>query len=440
MSDSIVRILQVGDIHYPDAVRDRPAVDIKRDPFDIREEYAPQGLRLQRITQHLTKYEPGYFNAVTFMGDFTTGSPNTTSQFASLQECVQYIHENILNLLLGKYAIPHSLFVPGNHDVDRTKCPSNQSNRLSKFDEYRAAFGAKGHSNTSVDKPTRIELSSGSTGVTLFGINTCIGCGEYLSYPDELQKDFSDQLKDIVKSSKKEAVDKLIVKYLELSETLDAPLIQADVLADLDAALSDHAHNQPNNVPVVVGHHNLLPQSQLRVALFSELMNSGQLRSSLSAKDRPICYLHGHIHTDPIEVIYNQEHPNGFIVSISAPEYSDGYNIVEFHFDDASAPLGVIVRPIVQDKQGNIKDSEPRRITFRQGPHQVSALTPAAREIFYNTFAKNEQRHFTDLTKEYSSLTPETVMKAVMELEWLRLVIIHNRQRGSEKWNVASAL
>lgn len=440
MVKPVIRILQIGDIHFPNAMNARPVADIKRDPFSISSEAAPQGMLIQKITQHLSHYEAGYFDAIAFMGDFTSGSPNSAEQIRGLVECADYLDRNVVRQLLGRHCRDRALFVPGNHDVDRTQCPSKPGERLKKFDQYQAALATHGQLHVSLDKPSRIDIGDADAGISLFGINTCIGCGEYLSFPDKTKTNLANQLTTLLKRGSASAAKDVIDRFLDLTERLDAPLILQDVLNELDGALDEQAHSQPHYVPVVVGHHNLLPQFQLRVAPFSELMNSGQLRSALSAKNRPICYLHGHIHADPIEVIFNQAHPDGFIVSISAPQYPEGYNVVELHFDDTGAPLGVVVSPVIQDKQGNITKARPRRVSFRQGRHRVSALTDVAREIFYGTFSKNQQLHISELHKLYPKHPPETIERAVLELEWLELVEINNRERGAAKWNVASAL
>ena len=63
-------------------------------------------------------------------------------------------------------------------------------------------------------------------------------------------------------------------------------------------------HDAPSNVlSVIVAHHNLLPQRLPRLAPYTELVNGGALRASLGELGKPVLYLHGHIHEDPIEIL-----------------------------------------------------------------------------------------------------------------------------------------
>ncbi|WP_342709936.1 metallophosphoesterase [Bradyrhizobium sp. B124] len=438
-STTTVRILQIGDIHYPSATTSRPSADLKRDAFDISGEIAPEGARFQKITQTLSQYTSGYFHGIVFMGDYTTGSPNVSSQLAGLTSCLDYVQRNILSPLLGKDSRVKALFVPGNHDVDRTRCPTTPDTRSSKFEHYVNTLGALGHKNISGDTVSRVSLTVDDSEVILYGLNSCLGCGEYMSFPEKTKADLAAQLADLFKRGVSEVAENIITDFFDLTEQLDAPVIDGATLHELDLQL-EKCSRRPDAVQIVVGYHSLLPQPIPRVAPFSELVNSGELRAFLSTKETPIVYLHGHIHQNPIEIVYSQERPDSCVISISAPEFSSGYNILEVEFDENGVPLGIVVIPIRQDGLGKISKPSPRKIPFRQGKHRIAAITELAREIFYKTFSANSQFHFNELCKAYSSAQAEAVERAVVELEWLGLVEIANRHRKPEQWNIRSAV
>ena len=435
-----IRILQIGDIHYPGAIESRPSADLKRDPFDISEEVSPRGARIRKIVQSFSAYDIGYFDAIFFMGDFTTGNPNTSLQMQSMERCFDYLDLNIIAPLLGKRSRERCLFVPGNHDVDRTRCPSAPTARLDKFEQYMTLLLSRGHQNHSTNEISIIDISKDGASALIHGINTCLGCGEFLSFPTELKNDLVSHLAHVIKPDATQEATEVVSKFLDLTERLDAPLVDGDILQRLDSSLDRYMHERTGAVQLVVGHHNLLPQTVPRVAPFGELVNSGELRSFLATKNAPILYLHGHIHNDPLEIVFSQSNPASCVISISAPEFIDGYNVIELHFDEEGTPLGLVVQTIRQDQVGRISRPEPRRIPFRQGPHRIAAITYIAREIFYKTFSKNTQLHFNDVVREYPGEDENKIELALLELEWLGLIQIANRTRAPKHWNINSAV
>ncbi|MCF4128475.1 metallophosphoesterase family protein [Methylobacterium sp. SyP6R] len=440
MRNRPLRILQIGDIHFPEAISNRPDADLKRDPFDISDEIAPIGLRIQKISESFSQYEEQYFDAIAFMGDYTTGNPDLLSQMQSMEECIDYLDRNVIKILLGKHGHARSIFVPGNHDVDRTKCPSSSGDRYGKFQYYIEKIGKYGYAHNSAENISVITAKQGELSAFIYGINTCIGCGEFLSFPDSMRAELSNRLKDILRSTSDKQIDDAVNSFMDLTERLDAPLIDSSILHKLDNLIIRNSNENPSSVHVVVGHHNLLPQTVPRIALFSELMNSGELRSFLASKDDPIIYLHGHIHQDPIEVVFSQSNPTSCVISISAPEFINGYNVLEIHFSEDGSPLGLVINAVRQDSIGKMTRLEPRRIPFRQGPHRIAAITELARRMFHDTFASNSQLHFGDVCKKYPLEPEDAIERALLELEWLGLVQIANRNRASKRWNIGSAI
>ena len=347
-----IRILQVGDVHFPAAVRRRHSADLKRDAFSMSDEIAPEGLRLKRVIAQLSAYETGYFDAIAFMGDFTDGHPDVALQMEGMDKCFAYIELNIIKPLLGRDGHAKSLFVPGNHDVDRTVCPTEPGNRMDKFAHYVKGLSALGYVRHSADQISELNLRKGPMSAFLAGINTCLGCGEFMTFPQKVKDDLLAQLSGVIERGRGDAAANILETFLDLTERLDAPLIEGNILQMLDSSLDRRIADDRNAVQVVIGHHNLLPQVIPRVAPFSELMNSGKLRSLLATKDTPVLYLHGHIHDHPVEVVYSQTHPDSCVISVSAPEFIDGFNVIEIHADEDGAPLGVVVNTISQTDFG----------------------------------------------------------------------------------------
>jgi hypothetical protein len=379
-------------------------------------------------------------DAIVFVGDLTSGRPKIKEQEDGLRHCVEYITANITQPLLKGRSRKNTIFVPGNQDVDRTKCPSN-GDFEPKFRIYMNCLSSYGFKNISVLSASRIDIThAGGGAASIFGINTSLGCGEFYNFPDAVKRNLVDALATTLDPNKHDEIENLVERFIDLTERLDAPLIEASVLRDLDGNIHQLMEANPIAIPIVVGHHNLLPQVIPRVAPFSELMNSGQLRSFLTGKQRPICYLHGHIHADTIELIFDHNDPDGGVVSISAPLFIDGYNLLEFHFDRSANPLGVAIIPFRQERTGKFKKLPPRRVPFLLGRHRLSSISAHARELFSKLFTSNQTYFFSDVEVAFPQLTSLQLADAAMELEWIGVVEISHRERPSAQWNIRSAV
>jgi hypothetical protein len=159
-------------------------------------------------------------------------------------------------------------------------------------------------------------------------MNSCWSCGAVEYIPAE----FRDSVGPAIEAAIAKGDPKVLSAYYDR---------QFDTPAFSDASISElveFAGALPREQQlVVVAHHNLLPQRLTRLAPYTELVNSGAVRSSLMEAKRPILYLHGHIHTDPVEVL---SVPGGdALACISAPAAETGFNVVEVVFTRSGNPL-----------------------------------------------------------------------------------------------------
>jgi predicted phosphodiesterase len=102
-----IRLLQIGDIHYPDAVREVYA--------DIKDKGFPAGLTslthtnpLQAVVRRLVDQK---VDGILICGDLTS-----KGNIPEYQKCVQYLVDNLAPTSADRL---HT--VPGNHDVERSR-------------------------------------------------------------------------------------------------------------------------------------------------------------------------------------------------------------------------------------------------------------------------------------------------------------------------------
>ena len=247
----------------------------------------------------------------------------------------------------------------------------------------------------------------------IIAINSCIGCGERKLYP--------------------EAIRDAITKFMGTSsdkdfEDLDTPMFQTNninTLADLIRSVDNKC------IPIILTHHNLLTQNIPRIAMYTELINSGYMRDILISLDRPILYLHGHLHDDPVEIITSPRHKNSKIISISAPllfpntKYESikfGFNKIKLVYSQDKTPIGC---EIINNKFVSLTPEKTiLRIRF-WGPPDTMALTTRREKDLLKFIDK--KMYLADLMENYNQESGqnspiEEIEKLVNELDWLGLV------------------
>ncbi|RUX07816.1 MULTISPECIES: metallophosphoesterase [unclassified Mesorhizobium] len=341
-----VRILQVGDIHYPDWHPSSSNIDAKDSKFapKITQKLRASSLRavLTKL-RRLTTSKP--LDTIAFMGDFTSRGDKTFIASA-------FQHFTLLCRAQGRSskALP-LIFVPGNHDVNRDD--ARELGPTEKFSEMASLAARLGWQTVPVDQPVHFRLPTGSAGANFILVNTAIGSWELQNLPAFLR----DRLEALSPSTEpvdlgspdisghspatppsdpdKEASDD------EYYGQMDTPYISREMLAGLQELLQ-----QPDmRYGIMIGHHNLLPQKTPRITPYAEMLNSGFVRTQLLQGNKPIVYLHGHIHADPVEIVNDPRFPDGKLICISAPEIQSGFNELVFFTTDQGELVGIRLIP-----------------------------------------------------------------------------------------------
>jgi hypothetical protein len=247
-----VRLLHVGDVHYPEAVAER-LTDLKDRAFPshIVESSVLKPLELV-MRELLSQVELGC-DGMLLSGDLTD-----FGDLKSYKACVEYLRPSIDSM--GPERI-HA--VPGNHDVDRSAIPAGGVNMLAKFGSIRNVWEGLGLPVLAVDGARITEITSPTGGrAQVLSVNSSFGCGEKRYLPEGI----ADELTELIK--KHAATLPPIDAFRLVGETLDTPAFQHK---DIEQACGGIAATSDNSVPVVLSHHNLLPQALPRIAMYTEI-------------------------------------------------------------------------------------------------------------------------------------------------------------------------
>lgn len=321
-----INIVHVGDVHYPEAIAETLA-DVKDAGFPSALSDLARLKPLTCVARKLTAMTDR-LDAVLFTGDLTTyGDPT------GYRDCLNYFN-GLINF--KRWPLDRLHAVPGNHDIDRHKVDPLGTDLYTKFEDFDQAWKALGipilatngvrQSTISVPKAT-------TSGVTMFSLNSSLGCGER-RYPKQIQEELGKLLDAYASTVPKAAAFEL------LGETLDTPAFAQNEVEDVCFEIGNMART---SLPIVVAHHNILPQSVPRIAIYTDLINAGMVRSRFSHLQRPIIYCHGHIHDHPVEVISEPEYPGSKLICVSAPKFSAGFNVISIEFSSLGSPLGCVI-------------------------------------------------------------------------------------------------
>lgn len=410
-----VRLLQIGDVHYPDAVLEVHA--------DIKDAGYPAGLAnlthtnpLQAVVRRLVDQK---VDGVLVSGDLT--SKGNISEY---DKCVQYLVDNLAFTNADRL---HA--VPGNHDVERSKIDPTGKDLFSKFQASKEAWSSRSLPVLAVDSARTTEFpATARCGVRVFSLNSSLGCGERY-FPIEIKDPLTTLLKDYEK--KVGTIDAFGI----LGETLDTPIINKD---DLELVCSEIRKSANSTVPLILTHHNILPQALPRVALYTELLNGGNIRSRLSHLNRPVLYCHGHIHDRPIEIVHEPRHRESKLVCVSAPELKRGFNIIEIIFSSKNLPIGCrIVLHELDMRDGDVVATEQR--VPLQAPYSYGESGSKRLLSILNVIREGETR-FHDIMdavkKRGLNIKKQDVAEAIGEGEWFGCFEITNRDQDADYWHV----
>ncbi|WP_344708073.1 metallophosphoesterase family protein [Sphingomonas swuensis] len=413
------RVVQVGDIHYSDSENFQSPVDNKDPGFPAALRESIGTAPLQAVFRSLSHVlETGGIDFVTFMGDFTTRGDST-----ALNECARYIRGLFAETWPGEG--PDCKLIIGNHDIDRRLDPDSDD----RFERINAVLTGAGFKAASILAPCESVIPSDDAAeVRVFGINSCRGCGQLRLLGSILEKHAGPAIRKLLVEGGSGA------ELDELYEQIDTPAIDEHTIALLANSLS---HVGETVMPVICAHHNLLPQAMPRIAPYSELINGGAIRAALLNLNRPLLYLHGHLHTSPIEVVRVPEHTRSAIISISAPLLREGFNVIEIAFNQEAVPLGCrVIAHRLDGSQCRIASSNI--IPAWTAAEGLRLTTFRARELM-KVLEPDAVVPRSDLLARLS--WPEMVLDdALTELRWLGAVEIPNHDRPAIHWRVTRSI
>lgn len=423
-----ISILQIGDVHYPENVG-KALADIK-DPSipSITNQAAPIPLQVvfRSLAHAIEKSKP---SAVLVCGDLTSWG-----QISDYNACVNYLIDNLSLRTMGNSAIH---IVPGNHDVNRTLCTGQEKINTQKFDPLLKAWDSFTPSVITTEGVRNEAVTANGCNLQIFSMNSCMGCGEWHLLPEQLRELLNnlppallEKLKEQIEESRKRDPKKAF--NLE-GDRIDTPMFKHEDIAELN----QHLHDAPlASLPIILAHHNLLPQELARIELYTELINSGAFRSSVASIGRPIVYCHGHIHADPVEIVTDATNPGSQLICISAPEVKDGFNELAIHFSNDGKPLGLEIMMHRMRSGGTISIQDKHRVHFT---NRKGFLTEEMEQI--QICLKKEPEKFANVKKRFDDLTKTKVQKPtfarlIQEATWFGIAKIENEQPDPKYWQI----
>jgi hypothetical protein len=414
-----IKLLHLGDVHYDQARLER-AVDHKDRAMPVKLLESATVSPLQAVFRKLSHTE---VDGIAMVGDLTTGG-----NLEVYAECADYLTES-LDLRSRDPRLVH--VVPGNHDVDHEL--TGQDDLLAKFVPLEEVWTNLGLPVLSANGPRQGTVQQGSGGVEIFGLNSAVGTGEHEAEKAQIP----DAVAEAMREARLEAAAEEDFFGVNI-ELLDTPsFIESDI-----ARTCEEIEKLPiETVPVLVSHHNLMPQALTRAAPYAHVLNGGMARDRLTSCGRPIVYLHGHIHERPIEVVRQYAPNQGELICISAPLVMRGFNLLELVFTSGGLPLGCLVRQFGVSSNGNVEEIQAARIPFVTGP---KAADPLVKHIV-SALAEKSPYRFEDLREhlEAVDLCPgdeEALADALREAEWHGLVNIGERNYSPTHWRISGEL
>lgn len=413
-----VRLLQIGDLHLPTAARTERAVDQKDRTFSVELRNIISRQPIKTVFKRIYRMcEDKKVDGILLMGDMTD-----FGKIDGYEAGLAYV-TNALQLGGGRRnAATFCGIVPGNHDIDRAL--AKQPSMLAKFKPLNAALSAVGLGQIPVERSLVSHIGPRDAQCAVVLMNSCWGCGAVEYIPAE----FRDGVGSAIEAAISSGDLKVLSAYYDR---------QFDTPAFSDASIS-HLVEVAGTLPreqqlVIVAHHNLLPQRMTRLAPYTELVNSGAVRASLMEARRPILYLHGHIHTDPIEVL---SVPGGdALVCISAPAAEVGFNVIEVVFTRSGNPLVGHILPWRFDQSGVLREGArltvpligKRRRSPDDGLAKVYAYLLGVRQCYWSDLLHN--------CGQYFKIDPDSQLQECIELLMAdRSITVENYEAKPDSW------
>jgi hypothetical protein len=418
-----LRIIQVGDVHLPGAVRGERSLDEKDRRF-------PPGMR-NVISTHPTKnvFQQIYrllqtedFAAILFMGDLTD-----IGNLAGYSSCATYIARALQLGSQGELTNTPIGIVPGNHDINREL--AKKVGLTPKFAPLVAALASVGLPTLPVARPIWLDVGENSAKAKIALLNSCWGCGAQEFIPQEFRPDVFTAIDQALARGEPERTTRA---YYD--RQFDTPAFSHQTIQEFSKVAAELAGAE---ILIACAHHNLLPQRKSRLAPYTELINSGALRGVLCELQRPVIYLHGHIHDDPIEIIATPD--SAPLICISAPEATSGFNVLNFAFTPTGVPLSCNIFKWRFDDSGVLAQRERLPISLlgqRRRSHDRTLVQ------LYAMLLNSGELYWADLVRLSSTIytqNPEAQLEEGLELLATDgRVIIENHEMPRASWIVGA--
>lgn len=413
-------LLQLGDIHYPVFSTEWTDVDNKdrADTANLPGHFSKpiSTLIATAISNEVQRSSP---SAIVVCGDLTD-----RGQLDGFDQAANY-----LSKALGEEASRTVHLLPGNHDVDLTgkmKFADLTSHRFGVLQDRLTALG----SPFQVTKDSRESThSSGTSALLLTSLNSAKANGAPRLFPSVVPQDpVAEALRaldaDQILTSSKKLVASVSGSNPSISvqEMLDIPMIDP---GDLDAVTA-RGSSRESGLLVVAAHHGFLPQATPRFGPYTEMVNGGQVRRRLLELDRPVLYLHGHIHQDSLEIIRGAGSTAGIagppVISIAAPLLAEGFNRLDVEFTSSGRVLGIFLYRLRVDRgTAGITSAAPERIPIaprRTIPPNLRGFFAALMKVWA---ASGEDLIRMGAQPEFG-LSAEQVQDATVEAAWSGLI------------------
>lgn len=424
-----IDVILIGDIHFPQSKLD---LDYKDDAISAEYAASVSTCPLRPVIDQVARLGETA-DAIMFCGDLTT-----LGDVDGYQECVDWLERSLQLKSEGLWKHDRVHVVPGNHDVDRKACTPGTSGTIDKFKPFVAAWKKHGLDRLlALEKVRSTCVTKGRSKARLLSLNSCLGCGEFRGLPAKIRDVVVDELEPLLSAGTPRST--LDAELKSKWETLDSPAFVGAEIEELRDAISSLDDGE---IPIVLSHHNILPQKTVRVALYTELINSGTFRYEMASHASPVVYLHGHIHADPIEVVTLPEPDATPLICVSAPELRHGFILVRIAFATRGLPLGLEVVPY-RSSHGNTRCEPGKsvRIPFWKPTALATRCSISARKVFAEIELSKGVARFGELRKQLESLalTDNKLSDALEELEWLGLIEISNRNDTRDHWQISGA-
>lgn len=201
-------------------------------------------------------------------------------------------------------------------------------------------------------------------------------------------------------------------------EQLDTPAFLATQVDDAVAILK---RTSEDTLPLVVAHHNLLPQVEPRVQPYGELIDGGLVRGRLAGLDRPLLYLHGHTHKGRMEVVTEPSTKWSRIICVGAPSLVDGFNLVRVEFSQGGYPVGCVVER--HRRRDSVMEVSTERVPLWPAGLPGRARLSYDARVLYDSLAKEFR-----VAECAEGLSAKDVAPLLLELEWFGLVRLEHEQ------------